>query len=178
MDASTLGATLTQEVINYAPDYYKYNDAKQPVVFFAEANGEQKVFKDANLTAIMPVGKFSNPRGTTYVIGSNGKLEAMYYTEEAPENIKAKLEVDGKLVAGVDVAITYDEQAIRSGYGSSFPLAVKARVYIADYLFTLNAQRVLQNNIWSLSADLAVQGPTICQFALSATIDYTHDQKQ
>lgn len=78
----------------------------------------------------------------------------------------------------MDVAIAYDEQAIRSGYGSSFPLAVKARVYIADYLFTLQAQRVLQNNIWSLSVDLAIQGPTICQFTLSATMDYTHDGKQ
>lgn len=62
MDSSTLGKTLTQEIINYAPDYYNYNDPKQPAVFFAEANGEQRVFKDANLTAIMPAGKFSNPR--------------------------------------------------------------------------------------------------------------------
>jgi len=178
MDAATLGKILTQEVIAYAPEYYSYNSPDQPVVFFAEANGEQRVFKDFDLTAVMPAGKFSNPRGTTYVIGENGKLEAMYYTEEAPESIKAKLEVDNKLIAGIDLSVTYDEQAIRNGHGSSFPLAVKARAYIADYLFTFNAHRALRNNTWSLSTDITVQGPTICQFSLSSTMDYTHDQKQ
>lgn len=148
---------MTQEIIGYAPDYYLNNDPTQPTVFFAEANGEQKLFKDWNLTAVMPAGKFSNPRGTTYVIGEEGKLIDMYYYEEAPEQIKAKLEVDTKLVAGLDVAIAYDEQAIRDGHGSSFPLRVNARVYIADYLLTLSASRVLDQSVWSLSTDLRIQ---------------------
>lgn len=81
----------------------------------------------------------------------------MYYTEEVPESIKAKLDVDGKAIAGIDVAIAYDEQAIRDGHGSSFPLKVNARVYIADYLFTLSAERVLKQSIWSLSTNTTIQ---------------------
>ena len=178
MDATTLGKALTQEIIAYVPDYYTYNDPNQPTIFFAEANGEQKVFKDANLTAVMPAGKFSNPRWTTYVIGEEGKLVAMYYNEEAPEQIKAKLEVDGKIIAGIDLAITYDEEAIRNGHGSSFPLKVNARVYIADYLITFSANRSLNQDLWSLSTAMTIQWPSICNFSLSATIQYTHDGAQ
>jgi len=178
IDASTLGSDLTKKIIAYAPDYYTYNDPKQPTVFFAEANGEQKVFLDANLTNLMPAGKFSNPRWTTYVIGENGRLDKMYYYEEVPESIRAKLEVDGKLVAGVDLTIAYDEDSISKWYGSSFPLKINARVYIADYLITFNASRVLKNNAWSLNANLNIQWPTICKLSLSAKIDYTHDGEQ
>lgn len=81
----------------------------------------------------------------------------MYYNEEAPEQIKAKLEVDGKIIAGIDLAITYDEEAIRNGHGSSFPLKVNARVYIADYLITFSANRSLNQDLWSLSTTMTIQ---------------------
>lgn len=178
IDAATLGTLLTKEIISYAPDYYTYNDPNQPVVFFAEANGGQKVFKDHKLTQLMPEGIFSNTRGTTYVIGKQGDLLSMYYYEQAPESIKAKLEVDGKIVAWIDAAIAYDEQAIRDGYGSSFPLKIKARVYIADYLMTLTAARSLDKSTWSTSVDLEIQWPSICQFSLAAKMRYEHDGKQ
>jgi hypothetical protein len=178
MDAATLGKVLTQEVIAYAPEYYTYNDPNQPVVFFAEANGEQKVFKDHNLTHIMPAGTFANPRWTTYVIGEEGKLISMVYTEEAPEAIKAKLEVDGRIVIGVDLSIVYDEQAIRDGYGSSFPLSIRARVFVRDYLITLNAVRSLEQSVWSASVNLQIQWPTICEFSLGLRMRYAHDGAQ
>lgn len=178
ISASTLGKTLAQEIVAYVPDYYKYNDPNYPSVFFAEANGEQRVFKDANLTAVMPEGKFSNQRGSTYVIGKDGKLIDIFYNEEVPTEIKAKLEVDGKLIAGVEADIKYDQKAISDWYGNTFPLAIKARVYIADYILSLDLSRVLQWSTWSLAVNASIQWATICQLSLSANMDYAHDGQQ
>jgi hypothetical protein len=58
---------------------------------------------------------------------------------------------------GVDLHITYDMDAIRDGNSTTFPLAISAQIYVADYLAKFEAARTKGQAKNQLTANLTIQ---------------------
>ncbi len=172
MDSRSLWAQLSESIVSHAPDYYKQNPQQEPTPFIVEAGGEIKMFQDYNLKYLMPAWRFSDPRGTTYIVGEDGTIESIINTLELPEQIKFAVYKEKTLIAWFDMEVAYDKGAIETWRGSDFPLKMNATLYIADYLLDLSMERVKNGNTRNMDATLDIQWPTLCNLSIDIAMQY------
>lgn len=173
IDARSLGQRLTEQVIAFAPQFYETHDTNRPIIFVADANGEKRLFLDYNLTTPLPAGRFPVQRWEVYVVGEDGLLLSKEFDDQVPEQMKVSISMDNRIVAGVELDITYNQDLWEQG--ESLPQEIQVQLYLADYL--IRAQLALEDGISynTVRAGLFINGPSICDFSVVLTVNYDDD---